>query len=58
VVKHIGFPDPAQADGTEEERMTVFRHIRDGLREQVISYLENDVNEQEVHFDAKRNLST
>ena len=58
IVKHIGFPDPAKADGTEEERTAVFRQVRDGLREQVIAYLNSDVNELEVHFDATRNLST
>lgn len=26
---HWGFPDPSQAAGTEEERLTVFRHVRD-----------------------------
>ena len=39
IVTHIGFPDPAKADGTDEERMAVFRQVRDGLREKVIAYL-------------------
>lgn len=37
--RHIGFPDPADAAGTEEERLEVFREVRDGLRRQVIEYL-------------------
>jgi arsenate reductase len=36
---HIGFPDPAEATGTEEERLTVFRRVRDDIREQVLSSL-------------------
>ena len=29
---HVGFPDPAQATGSEEERLAVFRQVRDALR--------------------------
>lgn len=39
-VHHIGFPDPAEATGTEQERLEVFRRVRDGLRREVIRYLE------------------
>jgi arsenate reductase len=38
-ILHIGFPDPAQATGTEEEIMAVFRGVRDDLREQLIPLL-------------------
>lgn len=38
-VRHIGFPDPADAVGTDEERLEVFRDVRDGLRRRVIAYL-------------------
>jgi arsenate reductase len=38
-VHHIGFPDPADASGSEEERMEVFREVRDGLRREVLDYL-------------------
>jgi arsenate reductase len=38
-VHHIGFPDPAEASGSEEERLEVFRCVRDGLRREVIRYL-------------------
>jgi arsenate reductase len=38
-VHHIGFPDPADATGREEERMDVFREVRDGLRREVLGYL-------------------
>ena len=36
---HIGFDDPADATGTEEERMAVFRRVRDEIRAQVLPYL-------------------
>jgi arsenate reductase len=39
-VAHIGFPDPAAAEGSESERMEVFRRVRDGLREKVLSHLQ------------------
>jgi len=40
-VKHIGFPDPAAATGSEAEQLEAFRQARDGLRQQVFDYLEN-----------------
>ncbi len=42
MVKRIGFPDPAAAKGSDEERLAVFRQVRDGLREKVFAYLQND----------------
>jgi arsenate reductase len=41
IVKHIGFPDPAAAQGSEEERLAAFRQVRDGLRDQVFQYLQD-----------------
>lgn len=29
---HIGFPDPAKATGTDDEKMAVFRKVRDDIR--------------------------
>ncbi len=37
---HIGFPDPARATGTDDEKMTVFRQVRDDIRKQVLGFLE------------------
>jgi arsenate reductase len=37
---HIGFRDPAAAVGSEAEKLAAFRQVRDGLRHQVLSYLE------------------
>ncbi len=39
-VKHMGFPDPAAASGSEAERLEVFRQVRDSLRQEVLYYLE------------------
>jgi arsenate reductase (thioredoxin) len=36
---HIGFPDPARAQGTEAEQMVVFRNVRDAIREELVGYL-------------------
>jgi arsenate reductase len=30
---HIGFDDPAEATGSEEDRLAVFRRVRDEIRE-------------------------
>jgi arsenate reductase len=38
-VIHVGFPDPAKAMGTEEGIMTVFRRVRDDMREQLLKIL-------------------
>lgn len=32
---HWSFPDPSLATGTDEERLTVFRRVRDAIREQI-----------------------
>ena len=37
---HVSFPDPAEATGSEEERMTVFRAVRDDIRPRLIAELE------------------
>ncbi len=35
---HIGFDDPAEATGTEEEIYTVFRRVRDEIRERFYAF--------------------
>ena len=37
---HISFPDPAEAAGNDEERMAVFRAVRDDIRTRLIAELE------------------
>lgn len=36
---HISFPDPAEADGSEEEMMAVFRAVRDDIRRRLLDEL-------------------
>lgn len=36
---HISFPDPAKATGTEEEKLLVFRQVRDDIRSKVLEEL-------------------
>ncbi len=38
-VVHRGVTDPAAATGSEEERMAVFRQVRDAIRQQVFALL-------------------
>lgn len=42
-VMHVGFPDPAQATGTEEEILTVFRRVRDDIRERLVPLLQESL---------------
>jgi arsenate reductase len=44
-VMHMGFPDPAKATGTEAEILTVFRWVRDGLRERLGHLLQQKLGE-------------
>jgi len=36
---HLGFSDPARAQGTDEEVLAVFRSVRDAILEQVLALL-------------------
>jgi arsenate reductase len=38
---HLGFRDPADATGSEEEVMDVFRHVRDAITRQIPALLES-----------------
>jgi arsenate reductase len=38
-VEHISFPDPADAEGSDEEKMQVFRIVRDDIRRRALYYL-------------------
>jgi arsenate reductase len=37
---HISFPDPADAEGSDNKRMAVFRSVRDAIREQLVGEVE------------------
>lgn len=44
---HLGFPDPALAEGGEEERLAAFQSVRDDIAKKVLGYLEKySVNNQ------------
>ena len=51
-VIHVGFPDPAKATGTEAEVLTVFRWVRDGLRERLGYLLQEKLRERREKIDA------
>jgi hypothetical protein len=36
----LGFSDPAAATASENERLEVFRQVRDGLHQEAFAYLE------------------
>jgi arsenate reductase len=36
---HWSFEDPAEASGTEEERLKVFRKVRDKIKEHILSFV-------------------
>jgi arsenate reductase len=40
-VMHVGFPDPARAEGTEAEVMDAFREGREALRRELLPLLES-----------------
>jgi arsenate reductase len=54
-VTHKGFPDPVAAIGSEEERLAVFRQVRDGLRQEIFAYLEQ-VATSEPEEESKKGL--
>jgi arsenate reductase len=41
---HMGFPDPADASGSEEEILNVFRSVRDDMAHALIALLEKYAN--------------
>ena len=41
---HIGFDDPPKATGTEEDVMSVYRRVRDEIRQQLNEFFQNEIN--------------
>ena len=37
---HLGFPDPAQAVGSDDQKTAVFRQVRDDIAQQIITLLQ------------------
>ena len=44
---HIGFIDPAKANGNEQEILAVFRRVRDEIRIRLREFYEEEIKEQE-----------
>jgi arsenate reductase (thioredoxin) len=42
-VVHIGFVDPAEAEGTVDEKLVIFRDVRDQIRQTVLHYLDQQL---------------
>jgi len=38
---HMPFIDPAKATGGDEQKLVIFRQVRDQIRQQVLAYLLN-----------------
>jgi arsenate reductase len=36
---HMGFPDPSGVTGTEEEKLSFFRNLRDQIRKEIVGFL-------------------
>lgn len=36
---HIGFPDPAKAEGSDDEKMDVFRQVREAIQSRILAFL-------------------
>ena len=41
--KHLGFPDPAKAQGTDAEKLAVFRKVRDDIGKTFREYYEQEI---------------
>ncbi len=48
-IRHVGFPDPARAAGSEAEIMAVFRQVRDDLRVKIIPLLREKAKARQAH---------
>lgn len=41
---HIGFDDPPKANGTDEEKLKVYRRVRDEINEQLVRFVKTEFN--------------
>ncbi|MGQ9606584.1 MAG: arsenate reductase ArsC [Thermogutta sp.] len=41
-IEHWPFPDPAEAEGTQEQRLAVFRAVRDAIRDRIRAFLQTE----------------
>lgn len=47
---HLSFPDPAKANGSEEEVITVFGGVRDEIAQQIPALLENEAGQAPIPY--------
>lgn len=45
---HIGFPDPAKAQGSETDQLIVFRRVCNDIRTRIIPFLQDTVMNQQA----------
>ena len=45
---HLGFPDPAKATGTDEEKLRVFRRVRDDIKLRFHAFYETELRARRV----------
>ncbi len=43
---HIGFDDPAEATGTEEEVLAIFRKVRDEIKEAFFTFYQQSIQSE------------
>ena len=41
-IEHWPFPDPAEAEGTQEQKLAVFRTVRDAIRDRIRAFLQTE----------------
>lgn len=41
-IEHWPFPDPAETEGTQEQKLAVFRSVRDAIRERIRAFLRSE----------------
>jgi arsenate reductase (thioredoxin) len=41
---HLGFPDPAQVEGDEDQKMAAFRQVRDEIHDRLLGFLREYLN--------------
>ena len=44
--EHWGFPDPSRATGSEEERLAVFRRVRDDISARINEFLHGEIERE------------
>ena len=53
---HIGFDDPAEAEGTEEFVLSEFRRIRDEIKRDFFEFYNNNVKQDKIIIKTNRPL--